>query len=152
MRKLILLLVCLFASLLGCVPAPSRAKYQTAEEEELAKFEGTWKMVSYKSNGVEYSAAHVNRKPTVTFYGSSYFWSNGMQPGKIVNLGLTKTPKTIDYQYSEGADKNKIYLAIYEIDGDTLKDCFDPTGRERPKEFVSKAGSGHTLVTYKRIK
>jgi uncharacterized protein (TIGR03067 family) len=69
-----------------------------------------------------------------------------------VKLNPTKTPKTIDYEFTDGHDKNKTYLGIYEIEGDTLKDCFAPPGDERAKEFAAKVGSNHTLITYRRVK
>jgi hypothetical protein len=41
---------------------------------------------------------------------------------------------------------------IYEIDGDTLRICVAKKGKERPKTFESKEGSGHVLTVMKRVK
>jgi hypothetical protein len=43
-------------------------------------------------------------------------------------------------------------LAIYEIDGDTLKVCYDLGGKNRPTEFKTKEGTALFLATYKREK
>jgi hypothetical protein len=32
---------------------------------------------------------------------------------------------------TEGVNKGAVMLGIYEIDGDTLKDCFNPEGKNR---------------------
>jgi hypothetical protein len=43
-------------------------------------------------------------------------------------------------------------LGIYEIDGDTLKVCFDPQGKVRPTEFKSAPGSENFVNVHKRVK
>jgi hypothetical protein len=52
----------------------------------------------------------------------------------------------------EGPDKGKVMLGIYEIDGDKMKACFDPTGKQRPTEFKSEAGSQNFVNVHKRVK
>jgi uncharacterized protein (TIGR03067 family) len=49
-------------------------------------------------------------------------------------------------------DKGQISLGIYEIAGDDYKVCFAPPGKDRPKEFSSKPGSGYILQVWKRAK
>jgi uncharacterized protein (TIGR03067 family) len=66
-----------------------------------------------------------------------------------IKIDAAKTPKTMDLR-PEG-ERGKI-LAIYELKGDTLRVCWSPLGKERPSEFASNAGSGHTLVILKREK
>jgi uncharacterized protein (TIGR03067 family) len=39
---------------------------------------------------------------------------------------------------------------IYKIDGDTLTSCVAEPGKDRPTEFASKPGTGHTLRVFKR--
>ena len=43
-------------------------------------------------------------------------------------------------------------MGIYQIDDDTRKLCFAPSGKDRPTEFSSKPGSGHFLVIFERVK
>jgi uncharacterized protein (TIGR03067 family) len=77
--------------------------------------------------------------------------------GKEVDQGTVKLnpkakPKEIDIIGTDGPNKGKKFLAIYERDGDTLRVCYDLSGKARPKEFKSKEGSQLFLVTYKREK
>jgi uncharacterized protein (TIGR03067 family) len=77
--------------------------------------------------------------------------------GTLVDLGTVKLnpaakPKAMDITGTEGPNKGKTILAIYERDGDTLRVCYDLGGKDRPTEFKSTAGSLLFLVTYKREK
>ena len=49
-----------------------------------------------------------------------------------------------------GPNQGKTILAIIEIDGDSMKACYDMEGKGRPTEFSTKEGSGHVLILYKR--
>lgn len=70
-----------------------------------------------------------------------------------VKLNPSTKPKEMDIIGVEGPNKGKTFLAIYEIDGDTLKVCYDLGGTKRPVEFkTSKESPTLFLVTYKRQK
>jgi uncharacterized protein (TIGR03067 family) len=77
--------------------------------------------------------------------------------GKGVDQGTVKLnpaakPKEIDVIGTDGPNKGKTILAIYERDGDTLRICYDLSGKSRPTEFKTKEGTRLFLVTYKREK
>ena len=77
--------------------------------------------------------------------------------GKAIDKGTVKIdpaakPKTMDIMGDDGPNKGKTFLCIYEIDGDTLRVCYDLTGKMRPTEFKTKKGGLFFLVTYKRAK
>ena len=77
--------------------------------------------------------------------------------GKVVDQGTVKLnpaakPKEIDITGADGPNKGKTILAIYERDGDTLRVCYDLSGKSRPTEFKTKEGTQLFLVTYKREK
>ncbi len=67
-------------------------------------------------------------------------------------LDPSTKPKSLDLIATDGPNKGKQLLAIYELDGDTLKVCYDLTGKNRPKEFKTTEGSELYLATYKREK
>jgi uncharacterized protein (TIGR03067 family) len=71
-------------------------------------------------------------------------------------LDPSQKPKTIDMKVTEGRreeDKGKVVRGIYELNQDTLKWCTaDPGSEERPKEFATKEGTRHMLVTLNREK
>jgi uncharacterized protein (TIGR03067 family) len=77
--------------------------------------------------------------------------------GKVVDQGTIKLnpaakPKALDITGTDGPNKGKTILAIYERDGDTLRICYDLSGKGRPSEFKSKEGTQLFLVSYKREK
>jgi uncharacterized protein (TIGR03067 family) len=69
-----------------------------------------------------------------------------------VKLNSTAKPKELDITGTDGPNKGKTILAIYERDGDTLRICYDLSGKNRPTEFKTKEGTQLFLVTYKREK
>jgi uncharacterized protein (TIGR03067 family) len=74
--------------------------------------------------------------------------------GKAVDQGtLTYHPATkpmaLDIVGTDGPNKGRAILAIYERDGDTLRLCYDLSGNSRPTEFITKEGTQLFLVTYK---
>jgi uncharacterized protein (TIGR03067 family) len=77
--------------------------------------------------------------------------------GKSIDKGSVKIdpaakPKTMDIIGADGPNKGKTFLAIYELNGDTLRVCYDLTGKARPTEFKTKKGEPLFLATYKRPK
>jgi uncharacterized protein (TIGR03067 family) len=77
--------------------------------------------------------------------------------GKNVDRGTVKlnpkaSPKELDITGTAGPNKGKTILAIYERDGDTLRACYDLSGKGRPTEFKTRKGTQLFLVTYKREK
>jgi uncharacterized protein (TIGR03067 family) len=77
--------------------------------------------------------------------------------GKAVDRGTTKLdpaakPKALDIVGSDGPNKGKTILAIYERDGDKLKVCYELGGKGRPKEFKSTEKSMLFLVEYRLVK
>jgi uncharacterized protein (TIGR03067 family) len=70
----------------------------------------------------------------------------------MLTIDSTKKPKEMDIVGTEGPNKDKKILAIYELTDDTLKVCYALDGKERPKAFATKEGTKGFLVTYKRQK
>jgi len=61
-------------------------------------------------------------------------------------------PAALDLEVMDGADKRDSQMGIYELDGDALRICTSHNGIARPTKFESTAGSGHRLITLKRVK
>lgn len=51
---------------------------------------------------------------------------------------------------SAGFTKDQKQLGICEVNGNTFKSCFGQPGGERPIDFTSKLGDGHTLSVWKK--
>lgn len=65
-------------------------------------------------------------------------------------LGSNGRVHTIDSFGLAGEPRNKTFLGIYEIQGDTLRWCVANPGRPRPEEFASRPGGGQFLMILKR--
>jgi uncharacterized protein (TIGR03067 family) len=144
-------IVCL---VVGVGPTAADEK-DDAVKKDLAALAGTWVPVSVEIDGRKLGDEEL--KGVAVTYGASGKISV-RRGDKVIGEGTFKIdpgkkPKAIDYkQTSEGEDKGKTALGIYEVEGDTLKLCTVPEGKERPAEFSSKPGSGHYLRVYKREK
>jgi uncharacterized protein (TIGR03067 family) len=61
-------------------------------------------------------------------------------------------PKRMTVTGTEGPNRGKTFPAIYEVEGDTLRICYDLSGAKRPNEFKTAAGTKLYLATYRRAK
>ena len=120
--------------------------------KELTKFQGTWTFESVEAGGQKLPADQF-KAMTVTFEGDKYSVKMGdlVIEAATLKLDPSKSPKTLDSKVTDGPNKGKVILGIYEISGDTLKVCFDEEGKKRPTEFKGVTGS-NTLVVHKRVK
>jgi uncharacterized protein (TIGR03067 family) len=145
------ILFALAAALLGAGLAATPA---TAEEKkDLDKVQGTWKFTEMEQDGQP--APKGEDMPTIVFEKDKFTVKD--PAGKVLQAGTqvlddSKKPKTVDAKVTEGEGTGTTMLGIYELDGDTLKACFDPQGKKRPTEFKTTAGSGLMLVVLKREK
>ena len=144
------------ASLFPGFPSPAAhgdAK-AVAVAKELQAFKGAWRVISKEVDGKKISEEEI-KDVILTSDGSGKF--SGRRGDKVfveatARLDSAKNAKAIDVTYTEGEKKGKTVPGIYEIDGDTVQVCLGRPGDDRTGEFSAKAGSGRTLVVYKREK
>ena len=122
-------------------------------EKEVRKFQGIWTFESSEAGGKKLPIDEL-KGLILTFEGAKHTVKKG---DEVIQVGTqkldpSKSPKTIDVTMVEGPNKGTVMLGIYEIDGDTLKVCFDPQGKKRPTEFKSAAGSENFVNVHKRVK
>jgi uncharacterized protein (TIGR03067 family) len=126
-----------------------------ASKKELETLQGTWGLVSAKQDGKNLPEDAV-KKTKITFKNDIYVFpdASGIATSHegIIKVDPSKKPKWMDSKATNDAAKGKLSLGIYEIAGDDYKVCFAPPGKDRPKEFSSKPGSGHILQVWKRAK
>ena len=127
------------------------AEDNPAIKKDMDQLQGEWSMVSGSADGQpmpEEMRKQMKRvckgdEVTVTSGGQLFLKAK-------VSIDPSKTPKTIDYEMTDGFTKGKTQLGIYELDGDTFRSCFGAPGAERPKDFTSQPGDKRTSSVWKR--
>jgi uncharacterized protein (TIGR03067 family) len=133
---------------------------QDKGKKELEKLQGTWKTVASESEGQKIEAAAGVTMPTVTIDGDQYLVNYPQNQAKgrklsgtTIKIDPSKKPKTIDFTNADGSDDGKPSKGIYQLDGDTLRICYNPDkDGERPTEFATKSGSRVRYIVLKRGK
>jgi uncharacterized protein (TIGR03067 family) len=153
MSFLLTLAVGLVLASVGFLAAADDAK-QEAIKKERKKYEGTWRVTSLEINGNQSSEEDAKKITVVNKLDG--VWILQVDGGKITEgtseIDPTKSPKTIEFMETEGENKGKPVMGIYELGEDTRKLCYSGLGKEPPTEFSAPAGSGRTLVVFKREK
>lgn len=145
-------LICSSYNLSAAEPAKD-----TIDRAELQKFQGSWMLVAAEMDGKKVRDNHV-KKSRITFNGTTVELTTPHQhKEKIVStmlrLDTSKNPKEMHWVRSAGPNAGKTMTAIYAFEGpDQYKVSFDPTMKQMPKQFGTKAGSGHIWHTWKRVK
>jgi len=121
--------------------------------DDTEKLAGIWTCVSATNDGKELPEAIV-KQLKLTLTKDRYKTEKGTAVlfDGIYKIDSEKKPKHIDITAPEGEQAGKTSMGIYVLEGDTLKMCYANPEKDRPKEFESKAGSGVTLVTWKRAR
>lgn len=117
--------------------------------------DGTWIIKSAEYSGKPFAAPPGFG---VKINGNAY--GAGVPPyidrGSLVFFGdeLAGEPGRLDVRVEAGPNKGKRYPAIYRLlpgsGGRELEICYDLSGNERPREFVSREESLQFRVTYAR--
>jgi uncharacterized protein (TIGR03067 family) len=125
---------------------------------DLDKLSGTWLTVSLVNDGKtlvdEKDPPKAGPTAKLVYEGNKWLIKVGDKTvaSGVFNIDATKEPKEIDILDGSGVKNEKTKLGIYELDGDTYRFCLASAGKPRPTEFISKAGSNHSLGVSKREK
>ncbi len=128
------------------------ANAQADPKKELDQLQGVWKVTEAVRDG---KPDEDIKGDTLTIAGESFTIkvSKGGDMKGNLKLDFAKKPKAVDLVNTDGAAKGSTFLGIYEVAGETMKLCLaPPAATERPKEFVSKPGANHMMITLKREK
>lgn len=125
---------------------------QSGIDEELEKFQGTWRQVRCEADGVVNPADHFGPQPLTTFTGNHYVVS--LPDGTMViegtfTLDPSQEPKAVNWTDTCGADRLKTFPAIYAFQGDQLMFCAADEGMARPRVFQTRVGD--TLRVHQRV-
>jgi uncharacterized protein (TIGR03067 family) len=125
-----------------------------AADDELARLQGTWQLVAAETDGKQAPKERVEQV-RVVIKGTAHtviFGEQVVARDVKFDIDPTKDPKQTTDTISEGPDQGKQIKGIYRLEGDTLTSCVASIGKDRPTEFASKPGGGHTLRTFRRVK
>jgi uncharacterized protein (TIGR03067 family) len=154
MRRILLLTVSVIplTALVGLLIAAEQAK-ETDAKKELEKFQGRWTTVSRVDDG-KASTEEETKNHVITIQGDLVTVLDKDKEVATCRLKLdpSKDPGEYDLTYESGPNKGTARKGIYKFEGDTLTTCLAGVGKEPPKEFASKPGSGATLFVQKRDK
>ena len=112
-------------------------------DQELKRFQGTWKQIAYERDGVAEPLDEQGWDPRTTFTGEEFVvaLADGSIPIKgTYRIDPTRNPKTVDWTDTIGEDAGKTLLAIYALQEDRLIFCAAYPGLERPTEFRTRPG------------
>jgi uncharacterized protein (TIGR03067 family) len=129
-------------------------KKDDAKKDQEA-LQGTWKVVSGEQDGKAQEGA---KEFTMEFQKDTFTVKKGdeLVAKGTFKIDTTKKPKTIDMTITGGRkedDNGKEVRGIYELNKEGLKWCAaEPGNTDRPKEFATKEGTKHMLITFKKDK
>ena len=123
-----------------------------AAKVEARKFQGAWTVTEMEEDGKKASKEKL-RSVKWVFEDDDYTLKMGtaLVQGKF-RPNPARKPQTLDLHVMQGPGKGKTQKGIYKFLGAEIMACFRNDGKERPKEFTARAGSGQTVYVLKKTK
>ena len=122
-----------------------------SKHDGLQHLQGIWQAISYETEGRAEPDKAKNRK--LILAGDRWTLMDDPQATKGTFKHNEKAaPHHIDLLPPGKAESGTMVRAIYTIEGDTLKLCQAPSGKDRPTGFETHAADGRILVVYKQVK
>jgi uncharacterized protein (TIGR03067 family) len=134
------------AALLEAPPAAS------VDSTLLKKLQGKWLLAGQEHGGKKTPAKEIL---TITLEVSKTNFttregSDVKEDASVVHLEGKGKPAAIDLKITAGPDLDKIVKGVWKLDGEGLTICIAEPGKDRPKAFAAREGTGHTLLTFRR--
>ena len=129
---------------LGTLGAPA------AESPDSKALEGAWKPVKAELGGQPMDEAILKSIQLKLHDGRYEVVVAGRPDQGTYTIDDAAKPKGMAITGTEGPNKGRTFPAIYELEGATLRICYDLSGRKRPEAFKTAAGTQLYLVTYQR--
>jgi uncharacterized protein (TIGR03067 family) len=134
---------------------PAADKPEEAVKKDRERIAGRWAVVSREVNGMKVDD-ELLKTVVVTFKadGTAEVLRDGQKVADITTTTIDpgKKPKELDQTIKTPDGKEQSVKGIYQIEGDDLKICSAAPGKDRPKDFTGKEGSGNTLTVLRRKK
>lgn len=114
--------------------------------------DGVWVPTSAELAGDKFPDA-VLKTMQLTMSGNTYSTLVGENKDEgSLKIDFKSTPPAIDIIGGKGPNQGKLFPAIFELQGDTLRICYDLSGKKRPTQFATARSTQLFLVTYERKK
>ena len=122
-------------------------------KKELAKLEGVRAIEAQMVAGKDVAKELPLPSMRITIKGDTLIRGNGgFSVESKIAIDPSKHPKAIDLVTRLPGGGSETAVGIYALSGESLKICYDATGKQRPKEFKSAEGSTVVLSVLKRPK
>jgi uncharacterized protein (TIGR03067 family) len=141
-------LVLIPAVILFSLPLQSYGNHPFDEDSAV---NGTWQATTAELAGEKFPEK-VTASIKLTLTDGKYEVIAESPDRGTVTYDTSAKPKTMDIKGTDGPNKGKTFLAIYELKDDELTICYDLSGASRPTEFKSLPKTKLFLVTYKKQK
>jgi uncharacterized protein (TIGR03067 family) len=126
-------------------PAPQK------KDEDL--LQGQWQAISVEHNGKKAPAKEIAHWNLMVARDKMTARDGEMLLDESTfHLDPAATPRSIDLMLTDGPDKGKAVLGIYQVQADKLTICVAEPGKERPKQFHAPEGRDLTLIVFQRPK
>jgi uncharacterized protein (TIGR03067 family) len=121
---------------------------------DLDAMQGTWKVIELSEKGEKVAAKDIDPVEVVVLATKMTFNDDGKFREEItLTVDAKQKPKSLDMKYTKGENTGKVQVAIYAIEGDTLKICInEKKDGARPTEFKSTKENEFSLVVLKKAK
>lgn len=120
--------------------------------EDLKRLQGVWEITGGELNGSTISSFDLPSLVVAITDQSYRVDRDGAIDTGTFTIDPAKQPKQMDIRPKTGDDEGRTLLAIYEVDGDSLRICYASESAGRPSAFATEPDSGRLLINYKRKK
>ena len=122
------------------------------QDADATQLNGTWLLVRGEQDGKPLREDAIQGIKMVIDGDKHTLIVGGDRMVSTHHLDPTTKPKSIDAKATGGPYKDKTLLGIYRLEGDEFTVCFAAPGRDRPKDFTTKSGTGTFVHVWKRQK
>lgn len=120
----------------------------------LKKLQGTWQLTGQEHGGKKAEMKDL-ADTTLEVNRTAFTSRDGIdikEDSRVSRLDPRAKPAAIDLTIVAGPDIDKVVQGVWKLEGDTLTICVAEPGKERPKAFAGKEGTGHTLLVFRRAR
>jgi uncharacterized protein (TIGR03067 family) len=134
-----------------------RVATETVGKVDLSAQQGTWRPIAAVLSGNRLPKSAVDAV-TLRISGDTYEVEINSEEEKEVDRGTftvdtSRTPFRITINGTSGPNEGKTILGIFEMkDDNSMRVCYDLSGKEFPNEFKAPPGSSRYVAGYRKMK